>query len=407
MTQRGRRVLWLALGLYLAAWGFGTDAMFPVAVGLALAPAVAWGWVGLLDRPMRLRRRAGHLELVEGQSFAVGLEVSADGGPLPGRAVVVDRVGDRPVGAQVIRTGRVLRGRYEVASALRGRYRLGGAELVIGDGFGLAEARIALDRSDEVIVYPRVYPLEGLFTDAGGSSGEHGRALLHRTAGYDLHSIRDHQQGESLRRVHWRSTAKRRKLMVKELQDTPRDEASVLLDGDMHAVAGEAPESTFDYQVRAAASLLHRLVESGQRSSLVIHGAAHTRIRVGDGGGDWATALGALAGVEPDAHRSLATALGESAHAATRVDASRVFVVTAAMSPALAERLLGLRSSQRDIAVVWVDAPDFAGNGEDTAQSAAALRLTRSGIPLARVRQDDDVGRALSAPTLRLVVASA
>ena len=120
MTQRGRRVLWLALGLYIAAWGFGTDAMFPVAVGLALAPAVAWGWVRLLDRPMRLRRRAGHLELVEGQSFAVGLEVSADGGPLPGRAVVVDRVGERPVPTEVVRNGRMLRGRYEVASALRG-----------------------------------------------------------------------------------------------------------------------------------------------------------------------------------------------------------------------------------------------------------------------------------------------
>ena len=407
MTQRGRRVVWLALGLYIAAWGFGTDAMFPVAVGLALAPAVAWGWVRLLDRPMRLRRRTGHLELVEGQSFAVGLEVSADGGPLPGRAVVVDRVGERPVATEVVRTGRILRGRYEVASALRGRYRLGGAELVIGDGFGLAEVRIALDRSDEVIVYPRVYPLEGLFTDAGGSSGEHGRALLHRTAGYDLHSIRDHQQGESLRRVHWRSTAKRRKLMVKELQDTPRDEASVLLDGDAHAVAGEVPESTFDYQVRAAASLLHRLVESGQRSSLVIHGAAHTRIRVGDAGGQWPTALGALAGAQPDAPRSLATALGESAHAPTRVDAARVYIVTAAMSAALAERLLGLRSAQRDVAVVWVDAPDFAGNGGDTAQSAAALRLTRSGVPMARIRLGDDVGRALSAPTLRLVVASA
>ena len=407
MTQRGRRVLILALGLYIAAWGFGTAVMFPVAMGLALAPAAAWAWVRLLDRPMRLRRRTGHLELVEGQSFAVGLEVTADGGPMPGRAVVVDCVGERPVAAPVVRAGRVLRGRYEVASALRGRYRLGDAKLVIDDGFGLAETRIPLDRSDEVIVYPRVYLVEGLFTDAGGMSGEQGRALLHRTAGYDLHSIRDHQRGESLRRVHWRSTAKRRKLMVKELQDTPRDEASVLLDGDIRAVAGERPESTFDYQVRAAASLLHRLVESGQRSALVIHGAAHTRIRVGDAGGHWATALGALAGAEPDAPRSLAAALGENAHAAARIDAARVFVVTAAMSAALAERLLSLRSAQRDIAVVWVDAPDFARNRSDTAQDAAALRLTRSGIPIARIRQGDDVGRSLSAPTLRLVVANA
>ena len=174
MTRRGRRVLWLALGLYIAAWGFGTDAMFPVAVGLALAPAAAWGWVRLLDRPMRLRRRAGHLELVEGQSFAVGLEVTADGGPLPVPGGC-GRPGREAAGLGAGRPlGRMLRGRYEVVSAFRGRYRLGGAELVIGDGFGLAEARIALDRSDEVIVYPRVYPLEGLFTDAGGSSGEHG-----------------------------------------------------------------------------------------------------------------------------------------------------------------------------------------------------------------------------------------
>ena len=42
MTQRGRRVLILALGLYIAAWGFGTAVMFPVAMGLALAPAAAW-----------------------------------------------------------------------------------------------------------------------------------------------------------------------------------------------------------------------------------------------------------------------------------------------------------------------------------------------------------------------------
>ena len=77
--------------------------MFPVAVGLALAPAAAWGWVRLLDRPMRLRRRAGHLELVEGQSFAVGLEVTADGGPLPVPGGCGRPRGKRPVSTQVVR----------------------------------------------------------------------------------------------------------------------------------------------------------------------------------------------------------------------------------------------------------------------------------------------------------------
>ena len=105
-----------------------------------------------------------------------------------------------------------------------------------------------------------------------------------------------------------------------------------------------------------------------------------------------------------DAHRQLAAALGESAHAATRVDAARVFVVTAAMSAGFAERLLGLRSAQRDVAVVWVDGADF-DHGPDTAQDAARSGLRDPGLrwPVSARRR---LGRS-SSPTLRLVVASA
>ena len=84
MTTRGRRLLLLAAGLYLVSWGFGTAVMFPVAIGLSIAPLVALIWVKALDRPMLLRRRTGHLELTEGQSVDVGLEVRpGTGGPIP------------------------------------------------------------------------------------------------------------------------------------------------------------------------------------------------------------------------------------------------------------------------------------------------------------------------------------
>ena len=408
MTTRGRRLLLLAAGLYLVSWGFGTAVMFPVAIGLSIAPLVALIWVKALDRPMLLRRRTGHLELTEGQSVDVGLEVRpGTGGPIPGRAVMVDRLGSRVIETELGRRGRVLRGRYEIANAPRGRYRMDGAELLIADPFGLAEARIPLDRADQMLVYPRVYELEGLFTDGGTPGGDRGRSMLHRTAGYDLHSIREHQVGESLRRVHWRSTARRRQLMVKELQDTPRDEACVLLDGEAAALTGAAPDSSFDMQVRAAASLLRRMSDAGQRSSLVIHAAQRSRYRLGFGSGDWAAVLGELAAVEATAPRPLAEFLGESGRGPDPVDAARVFVITAGMSAALAERVLGMTSSQCEPAVVWIDAASFAAakRKKDTAPEAAALRLTRSGVAVARIRAGDHVGQALSAPVLRLVVA--
>jgi len=408
MTTRGRRLLLLAAGLYLVSWGFGTAVMFPVAIGLSIAQLVALIWVKALDRPMLLRRRTGHLELTEGQSVDVGLEVRPDtGGPIPGRAVMLDRLGSRVIETELGRRGRVLRGRYEIANAPRGRYRMDGAELLIADPFGLAEARIPLDRADQMLVYPRVYELEGLFTDGGTPGGDRGRSMLHRTAGYDLHSIREHQVGESLRRVHWRSTARRRQLMVKELQDTPRDEACVLLDGEAAALTGAAPDSSFDMQVRAAASLLRRMSDAGQRSSLVIHAAQRSRYRLGFGSGDWAAVLGELAAVEATAPRPLAEFLGESSRGPDAVDAARVFVITAGMSAILAERILGMASSQCEPAVVWIDAASFAAakRRKDTAPEAAALRLTRSGVAVARIRAGDHVGQALSAPVLRLVVA--
>ena len=408
MTTRGRRLLLLAAGLYLVAWGFGTAVMFPVAIGLSVAPLVALIWVKALDRPMLLRRRTGHLELTEGQSVDVGLEVRPDtGGPIPGRAVMLDRLGKRVIEADLARRGRVLRGRYQIAAAPRGRYRMDGAELLIADPFGLAEARIKMDRADQMLVYPRVYELEGLFTDGGTPGGDRGRSMLHRASGYDLHSIREHQVGESLRRVHWRSTARRRRLMVKELQDTPRDESCVLLDADAAAVTGMSPDSSFDMQVRAAASLLRRMSDAGQRSSLVIHGAQRSRHRLGFASGDWATVLGELAAVEADAPRPLADFLAESSRGPDPVDAARVFVITAGMSPLLAERVLGMTSSQCEPAVVWIDRASFAASKrrKETGPEAAALRLTRSGVAVARIRAGDHVGQALSAPVLRLVVA--
>jgi hypothetical protein len=82
-------------------------------------------------------------------------------------------------------------------------------------------------------------------------------------------------------------------------------------------------------------------------------------------------------------------------------------VITANISASLAERVLAMRTAQCDPAVVWVDAASFNGrkSARNTGPEAAALRLTRSGVAVARIRADDHVGRALSSPVLRLVVA--
>src|SRR5207245_9041184 len=109
-----------------------------------------------------------------------------------------------------------------------------------------------------------------------------------------LQTVREYEQGASWRRVHWPSTARRGQLMVKELEDSPRDEIAVLLDADARSVVGES----FDVQVRAAGSILDAYVRRGRRAVLVVNSERREMQSVHSPAADWRRALARLAAVE-------------------------------------------------------------------------------------------------------------
>ena len=75
LTPRGRLAILLGGVVYLAAWAFGSTPLYPVAVGLLLAVALAWAWVRVLNRPMQLTRTTWCSEHVEGEDVRVALDV--------------------------------------------------------------------------------------------------------------------------------------------------------------------------------------------------------------------------------------------------------------------------------------------------------------------------------------------
>jgi uncharacterized protein (DUF58 family) len=254
MTARGRAVLGLGILCWIVAVVFGSPAIYPIAAGLVLVVPLALGWVRITLRQPRVSRRWSHDGLLERGDITIRLVLEHEPGlPLPS-VVAHERVGS--LGEQEVELRHRGRGRhvgsYRLREVPRGRHRFAPVHLSIGDPFGLAESELALEEQQALVVYPRLTELERVFFD-GGAGPEHGRRLLlRRPVGFDLHSVRDYQQGESLRRVHWPSTARRGALMVKELEDAPRDEVAVLLDGDPAAVVGPPPDSSFDAAVRAA-----------------------------------------------------------------------------------------------------------------------------------------------------------
>jgi hypothetical protein len=88
--------------------------------------------------------------------------------------------------------------------------------------------------------------------------------------------------------------------MVKELEDAPRDETAVLLDGTRAAVVGVAPGQHLRAPGAGGRSILKAHAARGRRAALIVNCASRAYQRVHSFDGDWLRALEMLAAVEPD-----------------------------------------------------------------------------------------------------------
>ncbi|MFC6786586.1 DUF58 domain-containing protein [Halobaculum halobium] len=204
-----------------------------------------------MDRPFAgvVRERVGDgLEIVRGsddgdraRNAAAPTSNAADPASHDGtRAVVETVVGAVPV-------------EYEVAYESRGRHRLGPAAVTARDALGLAETDLSTTETSELLVYPAVHAIAGW--------ARRDLRALHETGIHEerreFDRLREYDRGDSLRDVHWKSTAKRDELIVKEFSAEAETEAVSVAAG-----AAAAPGAA-DGMAEATASLALALVEDG------------------------------------------------------------------------------------------------------------------------------------------------
>ena len=398
LTDRGRAALALGGLTYLGAWSFGGRMLYPIALGLVLAVAGAALWVRLVNRPMRLRRSVWEGEHLAGDDVHLGVEIEVRGTMLPAAPVLRERLarlGEHEAELRRVAGGHGLAGSYTLSRVPRGRYAIESSAVVLEDPFGLARADVEVTRPDALLVYPRLADLDEVFTDAGGQTPGGRQLLLRRTTGFELHSVREYEQGESLRRVHWPSTARRGELMVKELEDAPRDESAVFLDACAGAVVGEGPDSTFELAVRAAGSLVRLHAKRGRRTSLVVSTPGRLYQRVGSLDGEWHRALELLAAVEPTGHLAASAFLADETGAAAR--ALDLTVVTASLDGRLVDVLLQRALARHGASLVYVDPASFVPDGRRLPEvNGQLVRLDRAGVPAIVLRRGDDLAARLA-----------
>ncbi|MDQ1124835.1 DUF58 domain-containing protein [Microbacterium trichothecenolyticum] len=158
--------------------------------------------------------------------------------------------------------------RYEVVGTIRGVHALGPLEVTVTDPFGLVRRRVRLGRTTPVTVSPAVVDLAPLVSTPGEAGGTRQTAALQLGQGADNLVARPYAPGDSMRRIHWRATAHRDTLMVRQEEQESSPAATVVFDRAVSRwspSAAEAPgrDPAFETAVTACVSTLARLVHEG------------------------------------------------------------------------------------------------------------------------------------------------
>jgi uncharacterized protein (DUF58 family) len=158
---------------------------------------------------------------------------------------------------------------YTVRSQLRGRYRIGPLTVRLTDPFGLCELTRAFSASDVLVVTPQVVALPDVRLGGDWAGAGESRARSVATSGEDDAATREYRQGDDLRRIHWRSTARRGELMVRREEQPWQSRAVLLLDCRGSAHHGDGPASSLEWAISAAASIGLHLSRAGFTSRVV------------------------------------------------------------------------------------------------------------------------------------------
>ncbi|MEU8322739.1 DUF58 domain-containing protein [Nonomuraea sp. NPDC048881] len=261
---------------------------------------------------------------------------------------------------------------YRVRSDLRGRYTIGPLSVRIADPFGLVELTRAFTISDTLVVTPQVVALPHVRLSGEWTGGGDSRTRSVAAAGDDDVAPREYRQGDDLRRVHWRSTARHGELMVRREEQQWQSRGALLLDTRRHAHRGEGPRSSFEVAVSAAASIGVHLAHEGLGLRLVTdQGAEHLT----DQGLSYSL-LDTLAVVRHSSARSLE--MGVSALRQGGGD-GLIVAVLGALDPEEARELARLRHSGVTGVAVLLDAGTWEGAGRGSHENFDAVQGVLAG----------------------------
>lgn len=285
-------------------------------------------------------------------------------GSLPGRAI---SLGGRSERSWLVR----------VPLARRGHFRIEPLHIRTGDPFGFFEASATVGQGVSVIVYPRVEPLPAWRLPAASLEGSHRSPERTLQTTPLATSVRPYAPGDSMNRIHWRTTARLGEIQVKEFELEQTADAWIILDLQRSVQAGRGEASTTEIAIQAAASIAHKAIGENRAVGMTVNAARTAHLPADRGGRQHLKIMQLLAAVEADGTaplmETLVATVGRLRRGMTAV------IITASLDPAWVRALATLRARGVACVVVTLDPGTFepsavGGEVELAAKRARALR---------------------------------
>jgi uncharacterized protein (DUF58 family) len=268
LTTRGRAFVLIGLAVVLIAMLAGQRDVLRVGLLLLVIPMIAVVLVSRARLRMSCERSVAPAQVPLGSPMRGKITLGQDGRLPAGMLLLEDAVppelGPHPrflVDKADLSWRREVE--YPLLGRVRGRFTTGPLMVRTTDPFGLVRLDRQFVATTDVMVTPQVFPLPAM--RAAGGAGSTGEARPHRigVVGQDDALVREYHQGDDVRRVHWRSTARRGELMVRREEQSWDPSASIMLDTRARAHAGEGMNSSLEWAISAAASIAIHFLDDG------------------------------------------------------------------------------------------------------------------------------------------------
>jgi uncharacterized protein (DUF58 family) len=298
-TREGRYFVAISVGIGMAAINTGNNLLY-LLLGWLLSVIIASGVLSeQVLRGLRIQRRPPG-RIFAGQPFLMEISVENTKRSLASYSIEVeDRIADGMLDKKCyflkVPAGRTQRTSYRHTFARRGRYRFTGFRVGTKFPFGLFRKSRDIDVGKELVVYPQVHPITVPPPRAHHPGHDAARQLGRRG---EFFGLREYRDGDDRRDIHWRSTARTGRALVREYEDESQKRAVILLDnalppaaiarGDKRQPArptpeqpGGAPGATSDDRdpaaameraISAAASMASAYLNRGYAVELVARG---------------------------------------------------------------------------------------------------------------------------------------